>query len=305
MKIKDYERITKAKNSDVFLLARLDDADAGVYTISYENLMSESGDENGGNVPSGPDDIYELLDESFTSAKQRRGIYRGMNLGTFVTSEQRAAIANGSFKGLFLGDYWKINNVTWRIVDFDYWYNAYDSASSYCTTHHVVIMPDKALLDSPMYDTDTTSGGYVGATKLHEALEQIRNRIFNAFEGFQNILHFNEWYIKKVVDGVATMGQWYVDYLTLPNEPMIYGHYVYTPLDGVGRETIDTTQLAAIRLNPDLICINKENYWLRDVVNDSRFSYVRGSVGITRKYTAGSSMGVRPVFGFIGEPISQ
>ena len=47
--------------------------------------------------------------------------FRGKNLGTSVTSEQWAAIKAGTFKDLYLGDYWSIGGMDYIIAAFDYW----------------------------------------------------------------------------------------------------------------------------------------------------------------------------------------
>ena len=76
-----------------------------------------------GNKAIGADDALFAMLDAFIPKEQRRMIYRGKNLGAVVTEEQKANIKNGTFKGFFLGDYWTIGGYTWRIVDFDYWYN--------------------------------------------------------------------------------------------------------------------------------------------------------------------------------------
>ena len=48
-----------------------------------------------------------------------RNIFRGKNLGSAVTEEQKTAIQSGTFDDLFVGDYWEIDGVKWRIVDMD------------------------------------------------------------------------------------------------------------------------------------------------------------------------------------------
>lgn len=98
--------------------------------------------------------------DSFAPVELRRVIFRGKNLGTALTAVQKAAIKDGSFKGMFLGDYWSIGGRIWRIVDMDYWYNCGDTAF---TSHHLVIMPDEALYNAQMNTTNITTGGYVGS----------------------------------------------------------------------------------------------------------------------------------------------
>ena len=94
------------------------------------------------------------------SAMQHRNVFRGKNLGTSVTAAQKAAIQNGTFDDLFIGDYWVINGVNWTIADMDYWYNCGDTAF---TRHHLVIIPGGQLYSAKMNDTNTTEGGYFGS----------------------------------------------------------------------------------------------------------------------------------------------
>ena len=45
-------------------------------------------------------------------------LFRGKSLGTSVTAAQWAAIGAGTFDDLFIGDYWTINGIVWRIAAF-------------------------------------------------------------------------------------------------------------------------------------------------------------------------------------------
>ena len=47
--------------------------------------------------------------------------HTGRNLGTSYTTAQQTEVANGTFNGLNIGDYWGINGINWRIWDID-WY---------------------------------------------------------------------------------------------------------------------------------------------------------------------------------------
>ena len=73
----------------------------------------------------------ELAALLFNNAGAHNAIYRGKNLGTSVTAAQWAAIANGSFTDLYIGDYWVIGDFNWRIAAFDYYYKSGDTS---CTT---------------------------------------------------------------------------------------------------------------------------------------------------------------------------
>jgi len=117
------------------------------------------------------------------SSEMHRNIFRGKYLGTAVTAAQKAAIADGSFNDLFLGDYWTINGVNWRIADMDYYYEKFYAAEAgeLQTTdkHHLVIVSDTALYETFYKDGNTDTTGYAGSA-LHsaEAAEAIVNSAF-------------------------------------------------------------------------------------------------------------------------------
>ena len=50
-------------------------------------------------------------------------LYRGKYLGTSVTATQYTAISAGTFEDLYIGDYWTIGGVNYRIAAFDYYWN--------------------------------------------------------------------------------------------------------------------------------------------------------------------------------------
>ena len=75
----------------------------------------------------------------YNNAGAHNAIYRGKYLGDHVTDEQWTEIHNGTFRDMYVGDYWVINGITWRIAAFDYWLNHGDTA---CTKRIIVIVPD-------------------------------------------------------------------------------------------------------------------------------------------------------------------
>ena len=95
-------------------------------------------------------------------------VFRGKNLGGGVSSTQKAAIKDGSFDNLFIGDYWVINGVTWRIADMDYFLRCGDTDF---TSHHLVIVPDTQLYAGKMNEAHTTEGGYVGSLMYKSGLD--------------------------------------------------------------------------------------------------------------------------------------
>ena len=246
-----------------------------------------------GNKAIGADDALFAMLDAFIPKEQRRMIYRGKNLGAVVTEEQKANIKNGTFKGFFLGDYWTIGSYTWRIVDFDYWYNCGDTAF---TTPHLVIMPDKPLYNAQMNETNITTGGYTGSLMYTENLDQAKTLAASAFGDL--ILTHREYLTNAVTDGHASAGAWFDSTLDLPNEIMMYGCHVYAAMNNgtviPTNYTIGKTQLALFTVVPKLIS-NRATFWLRDVVSSAYFAHVYYNGYATYGY-ASYSFGVRPVF---------
>lgn len=246
-----------------------------------------------GNKAIGADDALFAMLDAFIPKEQRRMIYRGKNLGAVVTEEQKTNIQNGTFKGFFLGDYWTIGSYTWRIVDFDYWYNCGDTAF---TTPHLVIMPDKPLYNAQMNETNITTGGYTGSLMYTENLAQAKTLAASAFGDL--ILTHREYLTNAVTDGHASAGAWFDSTLDLPNEIMMYGCHVYAAMNNgtviPTNYTIGKTQLALFTVVPKLIS-NRATFWLRDVVSSAHFALV-DILGHASCTYASSSPGVRPVF---------
>ena len=321
MKITDYEKVQELAASNIFLL----DGPNGTKTIAADALakaligllsskdfiggvnLSELtqinklvtgnkllvGTTDGNKAIAAEDALFAMLD-GFAPVELRRVLFRGKNLGTALTAVQKAAIKDGSFKGMFLGDYWSIGGRIWRIVDMDYWYNCGDTAF---TSHHLVIMPDEALYNAQMNTTNVTTGGYVGSEMYKKNLENAKTIVNAAFQG--SVLTHREYLCNAVANGRPSGGAWFDSSIELPNEPMMYGHAHFSPTsDGStvpSIYTISKTQLALFMVCPRFIVNRSYNQWLRDVVSSATFARV-SNFGNTHCYNASNSYGVRPVF---------
>ena len=321
MKITDYEKVQALAASNIFLL----DGPNGTKTIAADALakaligllsskdfiggvnLSELtqinelvsgnkllvGTTDGNKAIAAEDALFAMLD-SFAPVELRRVIFRGKNLGTALTAVQKAAIKDGSFKGMFLGDYWSIGGRIWRIVDMDYWYNCGDTAF---TSHHLVIMPDEALYNAQMNTTNVTTGGYVGSAMYKSNLANAKTIVNAAFQG--SVLTHREYLCNAVANGRPSGGAWFDSSIELPNEPMMYGHPHFSPTsDGStvpSIYTISKTQLALFMVCPRFIVNRSYNQWLRDVVSSAAFASV-DYYGSTYYNSASNSRGVRPVF---------
>lgn len=234
-----------------------------------------------------------LVQISYPGAGSHNAIYRGKNLGTSVTEAQYAAISAGTFDDLYIGDYWVINGVTWRIAAFDYYLRCGDTD---LTTHHAVIVPDISLYNHVMNDTNTTEGSYVGSKMHREGLESAKTTIKAAFSG--HVLSHRIYLTNAVANGKPSAGAWCDSEVDLMCEEMVYGGGIFRPTsDGStvpANYRVEKSQLPLFAHEPSRIC-NRSNWWLRDVITAAYFAnvYDGGYVGY---YSASGSLGVRPAF---------
>lgn len=239
----------------------------------------------------------------FNNAGAHNAIYRGKSLGSTVTTAQYAAIKAGTFNDLYIGDYWTIGGVNYRIAAFDYYLNSGDTS---CTTHHVVIVPDTCLYNAQMHNTssggyesgaaNTTAGGYVGSDMYKSNLEQAKTTIKSAFSG--HVLKHRIYLTNAVANGRASGGAWCDSEVDLMCEQMVYGSGIFSPVsDGSNvpaNYRVEKSQLPLFQHEPSRIC-NRATWWLRDVITASDFACVSGT-GNAGFVDASNSFGVRPAF---------
>ena len=243
---------------------------------------------------------YIKKEDIIHNAGFHNSIYRGKNLGSSVTAAQWAAIDAGTFEDLFIGDYWTINGVTWRIAAFDYWYNYGDTA---CTTHHIVIVPDTYLVSRQMNSTDVTTGAYIGSdyytgTNDNTGRTTAQNTVNGAF-GSSHILNHRERLQNATTNGYESNGAWYDSTFELMTERMVYGcdilHNIQHETNTSNLYSIDTSQLPLFRHDHSRIC-TRGGWWLRDVASATSFVTV-GTYGGAAFVGASFFFGVRPAFG--------
>ena len=226
------------------------------------------------------------------NAGAHNAISRGKFLGNSVTEAQYVAISAGTFDDLYIGDYWTIGGVNYRIAAFDYYLNSGDTA---CTTHHVVLVPDTCLYNAPINGTNTTYGGYVGSAMYKSHLEQAKTTIKNAFSG--HVLKHRIYLTNAVANGRSSGGAWCDSEVDLMCEQMVYGSGIFSPVsDGSNvpaNYRVDKSQLPLFQHEPSRIC-NRAIWWFRDVITASSFAFV--GIGNASYSDASNSLGVRPAF---------
>lgn len=225
-------------------------------------------------------------------AGTHNSIYRGKYLGSSVTADQYAAISAGTFENMYIGDYWTIGGVNWRIADFDYWLHNGDTE---CTTHHVVIVPDTNLYNAQMNTGNTTTGGYHGSAMYTSNLASAKTTINNAF-GSAHILNHRELLTNAISGNDPSGWAWYDSTVELMSEVMAYGTRAWSTATHNGYDVgACKRQLSLFQHDHSRLC-NRANWWLRDIRSSANFCLVTNG-GSADSSSASNSRGVRPAFG--------
>ena len=252
----------------------------GVKVITVENLHK--------GLQTDIDSVRNVLADG---AAAHNCIYRGKNLGTSVTAEQYAAISSGKFTDLYIGDYWVIKGVTYRIAAFDYYYNCGDTNF---TKHHVVIVPDTSLYKAQMNTSNVTTGGYTGSAMYKSNLAQAKTTIKAAF-GSAHVLTKRELLTNAVNGNTPSGWAWFDSDVELMNEVQAYGSVAWGAHDGNGYNVASGDGQFPLFMFDRTKLHNREDYWLRDVASATYFSNV-SYYGLATIYNASASFGVRPAF---------
>lgn len=230
-------------------------------------------------------------------------IFRGKYLGNAVTDTQSANIQNGTFKDMYLGDYWTINNVDYVIAGFDVFYNCGDTVS---LGHNIVIVPRNNMVNGTgdvntsktlMNSTNTTDGGYLGSLMYTTNLVPVRETIATAFGN--HLYSHRELLSNAVTDRKASGWTWVDATVELMSEVMVYGSTIWadSSTGGAGgyNEGIGNTQLPLFAIAPEFIHI-RQNYWLRDVVSAFYFAGVDYDGYASYDSASHPGLGIRPFF---------
>lgn len=252
----------------------------GVKVITVENLHK--------GLQADIDSVRNVLADG---AAAHNCIYRGKNLGTSVTAEQYAAISSGKFTDLYIGDYWVINGVTYRIAAFDYYYNCGDTNF---TKHHAVIVPDTSLYKAQMNTSNVTTGGYTGSAMYKSNLAQAKTTIKAAF-GSTHVLTKRELLTNAVNGNTPSGWAWFDSDVELMNEVQAYGSVAWGAHDGNGYNVASGDGQFPLFMFDRTKLHNREDYWLRDVSSAADFALVDRN-GYAGNLNASRSRGVRPAF---------
>ena len=241
------------------------------------------------------------------NAGHHNSIFRGKDITSYLTDGSLyTRISSGTFEDLFVGDYIISGEHTWRIAGFDVYLHKGDIE---LTKHHAIIVPDKHLTTAQMNFSDTSSnttvGGYVASSMYTTTLPSILDtyitpvfgnhviEIRNLLTTSINATGYNRYGTNT---GCSNNWAWYSRKVDLMNEVQVFGSIVWS---SSGYETgSDNCQLPLFRLAPEYITNRSYWYWLRTVVDSSRFANVDYS-GFNDCAGTSATGGVRPCF-YIG-----
>lgn len=249
------------------------------------------------------DAFYSMVPDG---TQTHNNIFRGWNLGA-LNSTHIANIQNGSFKDMFIGDYFSINNSNYVIAGINYKKGHGDNSS---LGNHLVLMPQDwsktpTQTLSPdgktthyMSDTDTTAGGFAGSKLYQTYLPQIQTKLESDFGA--HLMSFRT-IISTHVDnsGAPDQGEWRDAKVSIPNEVMIYG----TTLNGNNKNSSwynigdENSQLPLMRLNDAERNFNRIGaIWLRDIHSASGFALAHHSGAALWAVASNTLHGVRAFF---------
>lgn len=232
------------------------------------------------------------------------GIYTGRNLGTISSASDWAAfrteygIADKSYKGLYLGDYVKVNdgtyNADWMVAGFN---TETNKGNTNICPECVSMIPrvGDGCGTSYMNSTNVTTGGYVGsymhATKLPDVATKLTT-IFGTNLLTRDILASN-----TVTNGYASNCAWTTCKCSLLTSVQVYGSLSFENTGGTyfagynigeGYEKLPVFNF----IHP--VQFSRSDFWLRGVNSATNFCIVSGG-GSANYASASYAFGVRPL----------
>lgn len=216
----------------------------------------------------------------------RKYTFRGNYIGDTFSSAQKNAILNGTFTDLYLGDYWTINGINYRIVDFNYWTPLFNrSLGDY--TNHVVVVPDNILTTQRMDEYSEVPLPYYNSTMRAYLANTVNITLTQAFKNYNRLYYENLRSTLSDYNEVTARTE-------IMSESMLFGQGI---MRAFKEPSYSNNQFALFRVMPKFIKSNAA-YWLRDLGTDCSLGI--NEDGLISKYTALEILGVRPCFPVMG-----
>ena len=229
--------------------------------------------------------------KNMANAATHNAKYVGASLGAF-NDDYAERVKNGTFKDMWVGDYFTVNNHVYKIAGFNYKCNHEGNLG---LGNHLIMITD-VLTSHAMNETNTTAGGFAGSSMLKDEIPAVEKQLATDFG--DHLLKFKS-YLSTSVDssGAPNGGQWYELTACLCNSVMWWGSPQNSNSQNGQKYNIgdEDTQLPIMKLNSNEQGSNDHWVWLRDVYNSYYFARARRD-GSAAYYRASDSCGVRAFF---------
>ena len=226
------------------------------------------------------------------NASVHNAVYRGQDLGSFNETFAND-IENGTFNNMWVGDYFVVNNHTYKIAGFNYKCGHEENTG---LTNHLIMITD-VLGAHDMNSTNTTEGGFAGSDMFNDEIPVVEKQLATDFG--EHLLKFKS-FLSTSIDssGAPNNGQWYELTANLCNSAMWWGSpsEYSNNANGVKFNIGDEdTQLPIMKLHTAERSSNSNWVFLRDIHNSYGFAVAKVD-GSAYWLGASSSDGVRAFF---------
>lgn len=231
--------------------------------------------------------------KNMINAATHNAKFVGTSLGAFNDSYAEN-IKNGTFKDMWVGDYFTINNHIYKIAGFNYKCNHEENLG---LGNHLIMITD-VLGNHNMNPNSTTAGGFAGSSMFKDEIPVVEKQLATDFGA--HLLKFKSYLSNNVdANGAPNVGQWYELTANLCNGAMWFGPENSPYSNNTNGKKFnwgdEDTQLPIMKLNPTEKSSNSNWVWLRDVYNSSDFASAHGD-GSAYWNGADYSNGVRAYF---------
>lgn len=259
-----------------------------------------------GSGTSEPPTIAALLGFEPEPAQLHRSVFRGKNLGSEYTEAQQKMVLDGTFDDIWVGDYWEIDGIKYRVADIDdrlhtkqYYGNHFELVEE----HSIAIIPDNVIMTDPIhfYSSTTVPNTYTYAQCL-----MYNNALTNTGYWPTTIRNFFSNCVWKrpitYMSGRNGYKKPDLRYLENPTVGMIFGTYPFASTEIYSN---DTKQLALFALQPNLSQGiesdgTEASYWTRDINILSNYPICVSVNDLYQPVADNSSVYIRPVFYLLG-----
>lgn len=298
--IKDGANIDSFGDVETALAGKANSSDLGdksnLTTTDKSSCVAAINEVNGG--------VINLAAMISANPLSHNGIYTGRNLGTissasdWATFRAKYGIADKSYKGLYLGDYVKVNdgtyNADWMVAGFN---TETNKGNTNIPGECVSMIPrlGDGCGSSYMNSTNVTTGGYKDSYMNTTKLPDVATKLTTIFGS--NLVTRDVLVSKTVTNGYASDWEWISCKCSLLTSVQVYGSLSLENTGGTyfagynigeGYEKLPVFNF----IHP--VQFSRSDFWLRGVNSDTTFCRVSGT-GNANYISASTTFGVRPL----------